>query len=190
MPKLAEALEAALDRRDYPRVSVVLRADLFIPAHQRTWSTRVTNLSSGGAGLQFGAKPPAPELVGTLAIEGFGNFDGITIRRQGNTAGLRFLIGESERHHLSQCLTAFFKGGLRAVREFGQLGGTSLLSLTRQNGRHHLCEVEDISLQGVALLTDVGVPAGEHVIVGQMYGRVVDGRNGQVVVQFLRRRAA
>lgn len=190
MSKLAEALEVALDRREYPREPVVLPAVLFIPAHERIWSTRVINLSAGGAGLQFRDKPPAPELVGTLAIEGFGKFDGITVRRQGNIAGLRFLIGEAERHHLSQNLTAFMKGGLQAVQENTQVAGASLLSLTRQNGRHHLCVVEDITLRGVALTTDVPVPTGEHVIVGQMYGLVVDSPNGQVIVQFLRRRAA
>ena len=190
MSKLAEALEVALDRREYPREPVVLPAILFVPASERVWSTRVINLSAGGAGLQFRDKPPAPELIGALAIEGFGKFDGITVRREGNIAGLRFLIGEAERHHLSQCLTAFMKGGLQAIREEDQVASESVLSLTRQNGRHHLCQVEDISLQGVALTTEVPVPAGEHVIVGQMYGRVVDNSKGQVVVQFLRRRAA
>src|SRR5215469_3391083 len=158
MSKLAEALDQALDRREYPRVPVVLPADLFIPANNRTWSARVTNLSAGGAGLEFKNRPPAPELVGTLAIEAFGNFDGITIRRQGNIAGLRFLIGEAERHHLTRCLTAFMEGGLRAVREDTRPSEASILSLTRQNGRPHLCGVEDISLHGVALSTDIPVP--------------------------------
>jgi hypothetical protein len=190
MPKLAEALEAALDEREYPRVPVVLSADLIIPANTRTWPARVINLSAGGAGLEFASRPPAPELVGTLAIEGFGNFDGITIRRQGNVAGLRFLIGEAERHHLTRCLTAFMKGGLRAVREDTGPTDASVLPLTRQNGRPHLCGVEDISLHGVALSTDIAVPKGEHVLIGRMFGRVVDASQGQVVVEFLRRRAA
>ena len=129
-------------------------------------------------------------MVGTLAIEKFGNYDGITLRRQGNFAGLRFLIGEAERHHLIECLTVFIKSGLQSISESSQASGTQVLSLTRQSGRPHLCTVDDISLNGVALTADFAVPAGEHVIVGQMYGRVVDGPAGRVVVQFLRRRAA
>ena len=190
MSELAKALDAALDRREYPRVAVALPAKLSVPANGRIWSARVTNLSAGGAGLEFREKPPAAEMVGTLAIEKFGNYDGITIRREGNFAGLRFLIGEAERHHLTQCLTAFVKGGLQSVSEDSPDPGGALLTLTRQSGRHHLCLVDDISLNGVALSAEFSVPAGEHVLVGQMFGRVVGGPTGQVVVQFLRRRAA
>ena len=190
MSELAKALDAALDRREYPRVPVKLPAKLSVPAGAKLWSVRVTNLSAGGAGLEFSERPPAAEMVGTLAIEKFGNYDGITLRREGNLSGLRFLIGEAERHHLTQCLTAFIKSGLQSISDGHQEAGASVLSLTRQSGRHHVCAVDDISLNGVALTADFTVPAGEHVIVGQMYGRVVDGPTGQVVVQFLRRRAA
>ncbi len=193
MPNLTEALQRALDRREYPRVPVILSAQLSISFEKRTRYAQVTNLSAGGAGLRFNDTPPPPELIGVLAIDGFGNFEGITTRRQGDTGGLRFVIGEPERHHLLQCLTIFIKGGLqsvRSLREIDQWPQTSVLSLTRQNGKQHQCRVEDISLQGVALSTDVAIPEGENVLVGQMFGRVISGLQDQVMVQFLRYRAA
>lgn len=188
MSELAKALDAALDRREYPRVPVALPAKLSVPADDKMWVVRVTNLSVGGAGLEFREKPPAAELIGTLDIERFGNFDGITIRREGNLAGLRFLIGEAERHHLTQCLTALIRSGLQSVQGHSKDAATAVLTLTRQSGSHHLCTVEDISLNGVALSADFTVPPGEHVLVGQMHGRVVVGPSGQVVVQFLGQR--
>lgn len=193
MSNLAEALETVLDRREYPRVPVELAAQLFIPANKKTWSARVINLSAGGAGLRYNGKPPAPELVGALAIEGFGNLEGITTRRQDDMGGLRFLIGEAERHQLLQRLTALIKSGIQSVRSLHEIDEgplASSLSLTRQSGRQHLCKVVDISLQGAALLTDAAVPKGEHVLVGRMFGRVIDQLQDQVVVQFLRYRTA
>ena len=193
MPNLTEALQGALDRREYPRVPVVVAAQLSISFEKKIRSARVTNLSAGGAGLRFTDTPPPAELIGVLAIDGFGDFDGITTRRQGDAGGVRFLIGEPERHHLLQCLTAFIKSGLqsvRSLREIDQWSQPSVLSLTRQNGKQHQCSVEDISLQGVALLTDVAIPEGEHVLVGQMFGRVISGPQDPVMVQFLRHRAA
>jgi PilZ domain len=193
MPNLTEALQCALDRREYPRVPVVLSAQLSIPFEKKSRHAQVTNLSAGGAGLRFSDTPPPPELVGVLAIDGFGDFEGITTRRHGDTAGLRFVIGEPERNHLLQCLTIFIKSGLQSVRshrEIDQWSQASVLSLTRQSGKQHQCRVEDISLQGVALSTNVAIPEGENVLVGQMFGRVIGGLQNQVMVQFLRYRAA
>ena len=191
MPNLAEVLQVALDRREYPRVPVLLPAQLSISSEKTTRSARVTNLSAGGAGLQYTDRPPPAERVGVLAIDGFGDFDGITTRRQGDAGGLRFLIGEAERHHLMECLTVFVRSGLpsvRSLRETNRWPQTSVLSLTRKNGSQHQCRVEDISLQGVALLTDVAVPADEYVLVGQMFGRVISGLQDHIMVQFLRYR--
>ena len=193
MPNLAEALEVALDRREYPRVPVALPAQLLISAKEKTWSARVTNLSAGGAGLQYADRAPPPEMVGILTIDGFGQFDGITTRHERDAGGLRFLIGEAERHHLLECLSAFVRSGLpsvRSLREIDKWPQTSVLSLIRQNGRQHQCRVDDISLQGVALLTDVAVPEGEYVFVGQMFGRVISGLQDHVMIQFLRYKSA
>ena len=193
MSDLAEALEVALDRREYPRVPLILPAKLVITANGKSWPVRVTNLSAGGAGLQFSDKPPPPEMIGVLAIDGFGDFDGITTRRQGNEGGLRFLIGEAERHHLRERLTTLVASGPKSVRfhhEDDQWSQTPLLSLTRQNGRRLECRVEDISLRGVALLTNAAIPQGEYVIFGQMIGRVIYGLQDRVMVQFLRCREA
>ena len=192
MSNLADALETALDRREYPRISLVLPGQLSF-ASQTSKSVRVTSLSAGGAGLQFDDKPPSPEMVGLLAIEGFGEFNGITTRRRGDEGGLRFLIGEAERQHLLECLTVFVRSGLpsvRSLRESNQWPQTPLLTLTRQNGRRQECKVEDISLQGVMLLTDAAVPEGEYVLVGQVFGLVIPSEENHLAVQFLRRRAA
>jgi hypothetical protein len=150
---------------------------------------QVTNLSGGGAGLQYVGASPRAEMVGVLTVEAFGSFEGITTRENGGVCGLRFLFGEAERHHLLECLTVFVKSGLPAVAALRQDQFRSRdlqLSLTRQSGEQHRCKVVDISLQGASLSTGVMVPEGENVLVGKMFGRIVKCTNDQVTVQFLR----
>jgi c-di-GMP-binding flagellar brake protein YcgR len=189
MPNLAETLQRAVNRREYPRVPVALQGHVSISAEPSPRLVQVTNLSGGGAGLQYVGASPRAEMVGVLTVEAFGSFEGITTRGNGGTCGLRFLIGEAERHNLLECLTVFVIGGLPSVASLrrDQLRSQDLqISLTRQSGQQHQCKVVDISLQGVALATSVQVPEGENVLVGKMFGRVVSGLSDQVTVQFLR----
>ena len=189
MPNLAETLRLALDRREYPRVPVAIPGQITISTEPALREAQVTNLSAGGAGLRYASPPPRAGLTGILAVEGFGTFEGLTTRDGGAVCGLRFLVGEAERRHLLECLSVFVRSGLSAVHSLRKnecWHSQSQLSLTRQSGEQHRCEVKDISMHGVVLSTNVLVPEGEHVIVEKMFGRVVEGLNDQVTVQFLR----
>jgi PilZ domain len=189
MPDLTETLRLALDRREYPRVPVSISGQITISSERAPRGALVTNLSAGGAGLRYADVPPRAGLTGVLAVEGFGSFEGITTRDGGAVCGLRFLGGEAERRHLLECLSVFVRSGLTAVdslRKNECWHPQSTLSLTRQSGAQHRCEVRDISLHGIALSTNVIIPKGEHVPVEKMFGRVVQGLSGEVTVQFLR----
>ena len=190
MANLAETLRLAVDRREYPRVPVTIPGQICITAERGVRTVQVTDLSAGGAGLRYPGTPPRAEMIGALDVEGFGRFEGITTRESGDVCGLRFLIGEAERHHLLERLAVFVRSGLSSVSSLREEDDCwpaySQLSLTRHHGEEHQCKVVDISLHGVALGTNISVPEGENVFVGKMFGRVVRGPSDQVTVQFLR----
>ena len=192
MANLAETLRLAADRREYPRVPVMIPGQISITTEQRIRAIQVTNLSAGGAGLRYAARPPRAEMIGALEVEGFGRFEGITTRETDNVCGIQFLVGEAERHHLLERLSVFVGSGLSSVSsicEERRWSAYSQLSLIRHSGERHRRKVVDISLHGVALETSTSIPEGENVFVGKMFGRVVRGPSDQVTVQFLRYRS-
>jgi hypothetical protein len=112
-------------------------------------------------------------------------------RETGDVCGIRFLVGEAERHHLLERLSVFVRSGLWSVGSIGEekcWSAYSQLSLIRHSGERHQCKVVDISLHGVALETSIAIPEGENLFVGKMFRRVVRGPSDQVTVQFLRYR--
>src|ERR1700712_2747743 len=104
----------------------------------------VTDISGGGAGLQYPDGPPGADIVAQLTIDEFGAFDGITVRDGGDTRGLRFLHGEAERNQLLVKLTLYVEEGLADAAQNGRWPTEAKLSLTRTNGVRERCEVTRI----------------------------------------------
>ncbi len=145
----------------------------------------MTDISGGGAGLQYPDGAPAAGIVAQLAIDEFGTFDGITVRDGGDTRGLRFLNGEAERNHLLIKLTLYVEEGLADASQHGRWPTEAKLSLTRTNGVRERCEVTGISLKGVFLITEQRPPLQELVKLGRMYGRVAEHLPDGIMVRFL-----
>jgi hypothetical protein len=184
----AEEIKQAAEQRAYPRVPTAIPARISIPAESAIRECMVTDLSAGGAGLQFAEAAPRAEMICLLTINGFGSFEGITTRDSGAVRGVRFLFGESERRHLQENLIAFIKDGMSAVSELCKRERgpeRTQLSFTRTNGEHHHCKVRNISLQGVALQTQVRPAVGELVKLARMYGRVVQHDEDGIGIQFV-----
>ena len=189
MPTLAQTLQLAVDRREYPRVPVELTGQIFIAEEAAGRSAQVTNLSVRGAGIKYTGSLPRPGRNGILTADGFGSFEGVMARNRSDTYGFQFLLGEAERNHLQECLAVFVRSGppmLAVLRKNDLWTENSQLSLTRYDGKQLECEVVEISLHGVALRTSIPIPKGEHVLIGKMFGRVVGGLSGSITVQFLR----
>lgn len=187
MPGSEQAKHFA-EQRAHPRVPMAIPAKISIPAEAVVRDCVVTDLSVGGAGLQYSDGPPRAELICLLTISGFGSFEGITTRDNGAVRGVRFLFGEAERRHLQENLIAFIKDGMLAVSELRQRERgpeKSQLGFTRTNGDHHRCEVRDISLLGVFLDTQVRPPIGELVKLTRVYGRVVHHDTDGIGIQFV-----
>jgi hypothetical protein len=193
MANLAEALRLGVDRREYPRVPVTLSGRVSISTEDKSRDVQVIDLSAGGAGLRYRGGAPRAELIGDLAVEGFGRFEGITTRESDGICGLRFLVGEAERQHLLECLSAFVSSGLPSVASLRQSGHWPIdpqLFLTRHTGEQIRCKVIDISLQGAVLGASALVPKDEYVLVGKMFGRVIGNLIDEITVQFLKYQGA
>jgi hypothetical protein len=184
----SEQAKRFVEHRAHPRVPMAIPAKISIPAEAAIRECVVTDLSAGGAGLQYIDAPPRAELVCLLTVEGFGSFEGITIRDSGAVRGVRFLFGEAERRHLQENLIAFIKEGMLAVSERPKCERgpeKTRLAFTRTNGDHHQCEVRDISLRGVSLETQVRPPVGELVKLARVYGRVVHHDTAGIGIEFV-----
>jgi hypothetical protein len=187
MPSPAEMKNIA-DHRAHPRVPTAIAARISVPGEGVIRECLVTDLSVGGAGVEYADAAPRAEMVCLLTISGFGSFEGITTRDSGVVRGVRFLFGEAERRNLQENLIAFIKDGMSAVSDLcKQERGpeSSQLGFTRTNGEHHLCDVRNISLQGVALQTSIRPAVGELVRLARMYGRVVSHDRDGIAIQFV-----
>ena len=106
------------DQRAHARVPIAILASLVLSGQQESSDCLINDLSLGGAGIQYIGPHPAAGLICTLNVGEFGSFEGITTRDGGTILGVRFLIGENERHSLLEKLTAYVEDGLSAVRNF------------------------------------------------------------------------
>ena len=167
----------SIEHRQDERIPTALLASVWIAALQTSYDCLVTDLSAGGAGLEYIAGAPAAQLFGRLSVEGFGSFCGVTTRAEGRVLGLRFMMGETERQDLKGKLTAFVTGGL-AVEQ-------NNLCFCMPSGERHACEILDISLRGVSLKTAMTPAVGELLIVGRLYGRVTAHHPDGIALKFV-----
>lgn len=174
----------SIDQRAHPRVPLVLLATLVLPQREGLLCL-VTDISGGGAGLQYPDQVPAAELAAQLVIEEFGTFEGITARDSGETRGLRFQPGEAERNHLQVKLTLYVEEGLADATQHGRWPTEARLLLTRTNGFTEWCEVLRISLRETSVMTGQRPPLGELVRLGRMYGRVAEHLPEGLAIRFL-----
>ena len=179
-----DELRPSIDQRTHPRVPLVLPG-LLIVREAENFPCVVTDISESGAGLQYYDQVPKAESVARLLIAEFGTFEGVTIRDNGETRGLRFSPGEAERNQLLIKLTLFVEEGLADVPQGDHLPTEAKLSLVRNTGIKEQCAVQQITLKGVSLTTEQRPPLGELVRLGRMYGRVAQHLSQGVGVNFL-----
>jgi hypothetical protein len=175
---------ALMDQRAFPRVPLVLPATLTLPGAE-SFSCLVTDISGGGAGLNYLDQAPDGERAATLDIGDFGRFEGVTVRDQGDRRGLRFLDGEAGRNRLMPKLILYVEEGLAELGEKDRSPAQDRLSLIRTTGVRESCDVLDISLLGVSVATGQRPPIGELVRLGRMYGRVTGHLGNGVQIGFL-----
>jgi len=196
MPGLALAMtkdrenvvaHAKAERRRFVRVPVDLSGRLFVPADGREAKCKVIDLSPGGAQLA-GEFVPAADTSIILYIDGFGRFEGIVLRPDDSTFGVKFNCSALKRERVAEQLTLYMNRGEvdeSVLRRHDRTPTKGFASFTRANGDILACEVVDLSLSGVSLKTDARPPLGEVVLIGQMAGKVVRHHESGVAIEFV-----
>ena len=176
------------ENRKYERIKLFLPGQLFNPLNEQSAPCKVLNLSAGGAAVQCDTGFAAG-LSLVLYIENFGRFEGRAIVHGDGQLALEFAIGETKRGRLKDMLQSFAVNGVAGVTETRTQSRVPSLvsgSITRENGEQILCDVLDISLDGVSLRTRTRPPIGEIVNLGRARGRVVSHSPEGITVQYVK----
>lgn len=196
MPGLAVAMtadredvvaHAKAERRRFVRVPVDLAGRLFVPGDGREATCKVVDLSPGGAQLACEFVPMSDTNI-ILYIDGFGRFEGIVTRPEGDAFGVKFNCSALKRERVAEQLTLYMNRGEvdeSLLRRHDRKATKGFARFTRANGDILACEVVDLSLSGVSLKTDSRPPLGEVVLIGQMAGKVVRHHEEGIAIEFV-----
>jgi hypothetical protein len=186
---MAEARKKTLDQRAAARVPLVLSATVSVPDKALAVPCVLIDLSTTGAGIQYEDAQLDAGLTAILDIANFGRFNGVTVRHSGQTRGFKFAEDEAQRQRLKEKLIAFVARGIAGVaverRKQPRAPGNTDLILTLPSGISETCEVLDISLEGVSLITQSRPPIGHLLRVGHSYARVVSHRKDGIGMKFI-----
>ena len=178
---------ARADRRRYRRVDLNIAGKLFLPDAQSETPCHIFDLSPGGA--RIGAETPLSAGITVILYVGeFGRFEGSVVRLWGGDFGVQFTCSMLKRERIAERLTVYLNRDRIDEDILSQPAPRLLRSLaryTRGNGQVVECEVTDLSLRGVLLLSDDRPPIGERVIIGQMAGRVAQHLDRGIAIEFI-----
>jgi hypothetical protein len=188
---------AKAERRHFMRARVEIAGRFFVPSDSREAPCKVVDLSPGGA-LIVSEIVPTAETPIIVYIDGFGRLEGAVVRPQevvadGTTSpegsfGVQFHCSPAKRDKIAEQLTLYMNRGVvdeTTVRRHDREPTQGLTRFTRANGEVLNCEVQDLSLSGVSLKTDVRPPLGEIVLIGQTAGRVVRHHEMGIAIEFV-----
>ena len=179
--------KARAERRRYKRVPVSLSGRLFVPAESREAHCKIADMSPGGAHIASEIVPPQGTHV-VVYIDGFGRFEGVVARPAEGAFGIQFNCSQHKRERVAEQLTLYLNGGNlseSSLRRHDREPTKGLARFTRANGEVVNCEVLDLSLSGVSLITEVRPPVGEFVLIGQMAGRVARHHETGIGIEFV-----
>ena len=163
------------DQREHERSCVALHGSLFVPAEELTMDCTVVDLSAGGAGVRCEEAPPLSTFV-ILAIDGFGQFEAVTVRFVRGVLGLRFQCSSAKCRRLIERLNLCISQGMTTRGQRREQKGRSKaasLHFIRPNGDEVPCEVLEISGEGISLKANDRPSLNELIQFNGMFGRVV-----------------
>ncbi|HEY5339119.1 MAG TPA: PilZ domain-containing protein [Rhizomicrobium sp.] len=180
--------QAKAERRRFKRVPVELSGRMFVPAENREATCKVLDMSPGGARILCDAFPGAGTQI-VVYIDGFGRFEGHVARAIDTASfGIQFNCSAHKRERVAEQLTLYLSGGKldeASVRRHDRTPTKGMARFTRANGDVVNCEVLDLSLSGVSLITEIRPPVGEFVLIGQMAGRVARHHDSGIGIEFI-----
>jgi PilZ domain len=175
------------DCRLFERVTVNVPGQIFVRGEPDSSPCTLLNLSGSGARITTERRFNSFDAV-VLYAEGFGRFECITIPRSGQLTALHFIMGAEQMREYLAVLADFKLDGRLAqsrLRRHPRRRTTGAGHFERTNGRLAQCQIQDVSLQGASLKTEVRPEVGEIISFGMATGRVVRHHIDGIGVFFL-----
>jgi len=178
--------KAEIEQRRSERMRTAFEGRIFFSAGETTIDCLVANLSDSGAGVTAEEMPPLQSFV-ILYVEGFGRFEAVAARVDGEVLGLHFVLNDRKRKALVDKIARFVETGATdpaALRRHRRVPDEAVASFVCGNGDRVPCEVMDISLTGASLRTHARPLIGETIRIGRMPARVVRYHERGIAVEF------
>lgn len=175
---IASALRELADgseRREHERTVVSLYGQIHLQGRYPAQCT-IVDLSPGGACVETSARPKLGEKV-VLDVGCIGRVLGVVVREDPFDFGIKFTVCEDSRSRLaSQIALQFNRGRLRlddrrCAERDAEPCGADLVEFA--DGTSEKARIKDVSIAGVAFLSESRPPLGLGVQVGVMTGRVI-----------------
>lgn len=179
--------KARAERRRFRRVRVDLGGRIFVPTDNREAVCKVVDMSPGGASIECEVVPATSTPI-ILYVDDLGRFEGAVVRTSAAGFVVRFSSTQLKRERTAEQLTLLLNKELVGdadIRRHERISSNALARFTRSDGTSVKCEVQDFSISGVSLKTEVKPAVGEFVLIGQLAGRVVRHHADGVGVEFV-----
>lgn len=181
-PRLASR---PIERRRHRRVPVMLLGRYMLPDRQE-YPCQSTDISPGGLSLVAPIKGSVGDRVVVYA-EHLGRIEGVVARTTAEGFAMTISATPRKRDKLASQLTWLANRdlGLPEDRRHDRVTPRNARSVLRlENGVEHAVRLLDISLSGCAFNTDVSLPMGTAIYLGQTLCKVVRKFEGGYAVEF------
>lgn len=175
------------ERRHFRRVPIDKPGKLFLPKTAQELGCMVDDISPGGAEIKCDFALKRGERV-VLYVDDVGRFEGSIARTEGVVCGICFSSTALKRERTAELLTIYLNRNVvdtSNLRRHERVTVSGTIGITRAGGAVVACEVRDVSLSGLSLVTDSRLPLGEFVLVGHLAAHVVRHTAEGFGVEFL-----
>jgi hypothetical protein len=180
-------IKSGAERRRFRRIKMDLPGRMFLPSDRSEAPCTILDMSPGGVAVSSEIVPEMGSAV-VLYMDGFGRFEGTVVRRDEAGFGLAFVCTPSKRERTAEQLILFLNNSLgddNLLRRHERASQKGFAKFTRADGQIVHGEVNDISVNGVSLKTNVRPAIGEFVLIAQIAGRVVRHHADGIGIEFV-----
>jgi len=181
------ASRAAADRRQYPRIPVVMLGR-FMRASKHEFPCKMLDISAGGAALMAPVEPDIGEKI-IAYFDQFGGLEGTVARTFTGGFAVHFSITQHKREKLAGTLTAMLNktepAGIESRRHERVVARRKMQTLTLGDKLTIDCEILDMSISGASISTAARPELGTVLKLGTTNARVVRHHDRGLALEFV-----
>lgn len=174
------------DRRRHRRCALTLLGR-FMRANKQEYPCKLVDISVGGAAIMSPIAVYEGERI-VAYIDQIGGIEGTVVRMFDGGFAIKLSATQHKREKLAAQLTWLlnkpYLTGIEARRHTRFQVAKPQSTLTLLDGSAVPCRVQDVSLSGASIATDVFPPVGFEVVLGRLRARVVRHHETGIAVAF------